>query len=66
MTSTAEEALRTTTAHLAAAISLLERGGKKAAPSDKIFRMMLADYKKALAAGREALKALPRTPKVQP
>lgn len=35
-------------ASLAAAISLLERGGKKAAPSDKMFEMMLSDYKQAL------------------
>jgi hypothetical protein len=35
-------------ASLAAAISLLEKGGKKAAPSDKMFAQMLADYKAAL------------------
>jgi len=37
-------------ASLAAAISLLERGGKKAAPSDK----MLDDYRGALARFRDA------------
>ena len=47
-----------TAAHLAAAISLLERGGKaakKAAPSDKMFDQMLLDYKKALSDARAAL-----------
>jgi len=33
------------TAALAAAISLLEGGGKKAAASDKMFEQMLLDYK---------------------
>ena len=42
--------------HLSAAISLLERGGKKAAPSDKMFEQMLADYRSSLARGRAALK----------
>jgi hypothetical protein len=32
-------------ASLAAAISLLEKGGKKAAPSDKMFEQMLTDYR---------------------
>lgn len=44
---------------LAAAISLLERGGKaakKAAPSDKMFDQMLVDYNRALDAARVALK----------
>lgn len=40
---------------LTAAISLLERGGKKAAPSDKMFEQMLTDYRKALEAGLAAL-----------
>lgn len=44
-------------ASLAAAISLLERTpkAKKAAPSDKMFDQMLADYRKALAEARDAL-----------
>lgn len=42
---------------LAAAISLLEGGGKKAAASDKMFSQMLADYRKSLEAGRAALSA---------
>ena len=35
-------------AALAAAISLLERGGKQAAASDKMFDQMLIDYQRAL------------------
>lgn len=42
-------------ASLAAAISLLERGGKSAAPSDKMFDAMLADYRTSLKDGRAAL-----------
>lgn len=42
-------------ASLAAAISLLERGGKKAAASDRIFEQMLDDYRAALEAGRNSL-----------
>ena len=45
-------------AHLAAAISLLEAGGKaakKAAPSDKMFYQMLRDYKRSLNKARAAL-----------
>ncbi len=44
-------------ASLAAAISLLERTpkAKKAAPSDKMFDQMLADYRKSLEAARTAL-----------
>lgn len=41
-------------ASLTAAISLLEAGGKQAAPSNKMFEMMIADYKKALDIGRAA------------
>jgi hypothetical protein len=43
-------------ASLAAAISLLERGGKKAAPSDKMFKQMLVDYRGSLERARAALK----------
>lgn len=52
------DALLSTAASLAAAISLLERGGKaakKGAPSDKMFDQMLADYRKSLEAARAAL-----------
>ena len=48
------EALRCTTASLVAAISLLERGGKKAAPSDKMFDQMLVDYRNAVEKARAA------------
>ena len=49
------ESLLNTAASLAAAISLLERGSKKAAPSDKMFDMMLSDYRKTLASARTTL-----------
>jgi hypothetical protein len=49
------DALLDTTAHLVAATSLLERGGKKAAPSDKMFAQMLADYQKSAEVGRAAI-----------
>lgn len=39
-------------ASLAAAISLLENGGKKAAASDKMFALMIEDYKKSLSNAR--------------
>jgi hypothetical protein len=42
-------------ASLAAAISLLERGGKKGAASDKMFEQMLKDYKASLDRARTAL-----------
>lgn len=43
------------TAHLVAAHSLLSKGGKKAAASDTIFKIMLQDYEKSFEAGRKAL-----------
>ena len=59
------EALLDTAAHLAAAISLLERGGKaakKAAPSDRMFDQMLNYYRASLTRARAALqKAKDRT-----
>ncbi len=45
-------------ASLAAAISLLERGGKKGAASDKMFEQMLKDYKASLDRARTALAAI--------
>jgi hypothetical protein len=48
-------ALVSTTASLVAAISLLNRGGKKAAPSDRMFTMMLDDYQKTVLEARAAL-----------
>ena len=58
MTDDLRKALISTAASLAAAISLLERGGKaakKAAPSDKMFDMMLEDYRNSLNKARAAL-----------
>lgn len=48
-------ALRNVTVHLIAAHSLLQRGGKKAAASNTIFSMMLADYEKSFEVGRAAV-----------
>lgn len=45
-------------ASLAAAISLLERGGERGAPSRKMFDIMIADYKASLERARAALKSL--------
>lgn len=45
-------------ASFAAAVSLLERGGKKAAPSDKMFAQMLLDYKGSLDGFRAYHKRL--------
>jgi hypothetical protein len=54
-----EELLKDVTAHLASAISLLERGAEhgamKAAPSNKMFKQMLADYNASLARARVVL-----------
>lgn len=49
------EALIRTAASLVAAISLLERGGKKAAASDTMFAAMLKDYQAAVDKARAAL-----------
>ncbi|HEX3587762.1 MAG TPA: hypothetical protein VH024_17315 [Candidatus Angelobacter sp.] len=49
---TVEDALRDLLANLVAAVSLLERGSKKAAPSDKMFDQMIVDYKRSIARGR--------------
>jgi hypothetical protein len=42
-------------ASLVAVVSLLKRGGKKAAPSDKMFDQMILDYERAIERGRAAL-----------
>ena len=47
-----EDILIDLAASLAAAISLLERGGKKAAASDKMFDQMLRDYRASLERAR--------------
>lgn len=49
------EAATDTLASLVAAVSLLERGGKRAAPSDKMFHTMLADYNASIKRARAAL-----------
>jgi hypothetical protein len=49
------EALKQVTVSLIAAVSLLESGGRKAAPSNKMFTMMISDYKKAIEQGRKVL-----------
>jgi hypothetical protein len=43
-------------AALSAAISLLDRGGRRAAPSNKMFEQMLDDCEKALEKGRKYVK----------
>lgn len=43
-------------ASLVAAVSLLKRGSKKAAPSDRMFDQMIADYERSIERGRAALK----------
>jgi hypothetical protein len=51
-----EAALKDATVHLIAAVSLLESGGKKGAPSNKMFEQMLVDYKNGIERARAALK----------
>ena len=55
------EALKNVTVHLIAAHGLLHRGGKKAAASDAMFSMMLADYEKSFEVGRAAVNKAKRT-----
>lgn len=50
------EAAISTTASLVAAVSLLKRGSKKAAPSDVMFDLMIADYEVSIERARAALK----------
>jgi hypothetical protein len=52
-----DEVLVDVAASLAAAISLLERGGRKASPSDKMFEHMLSDYRGSLSRARQALSS---------
>lgn len=54
----AVEVVRDVTPALIAAISLLERGGKKAAASDKMFAQMLADYSASVERARDLLAKL--------
>lgn len=53
------EALFSVTASLADAIALLEESPKTAAPSDRIFDLMLRDYRESLKIGRAALGFAP-------
>ena len=52
------EALIDILASLVASVDLLERGGKKAAPSDKMFAQMLVDYKNSIERGRAVAAAI--------
>ncbi|WP_155897713.1 hypothetical protein [Aureimonas ureilytica] len=49
------EATKDTLASLTAAVSLLKRGSKKAAPSDKIFDQMILDHEASIERARAAL-----------
>lgn len=51
-----QERLTDVEASLVAAVSLLKRGSKKAAPSDKIFDQMIADYEGSIERARAALR----------
>lgn len=51
-----DAALVDVTARLVAAVSLLERGGKKAAPSNRMFNQIIVDYKNCIERSRAALK----------
>lgn len=48
----AREGLRDVLAHLVAAVSVLEHGGKRGVASDKMFKVMLSDYHKSIERGR--------------
>lgn len=54
-----QKALTNVCASLVAAISLLEKGGKVAAPSNKMFDQMLMDYKASIDRARAVLKEKP-------
>jgi hypothetical protein len=50
------EVIMEVTVSLIACHSLLSRGGKRAAASNKMFEIMLSDYEKAIEVGRAALQ----------
>ncbi len=52
------DVLMDVTTSLIAAISLLSRGGKTAAPSDRMFKQMLADYQNSVDRARAILARL--------
>lgn len=54
---TDREVLKRVLSSLISALSLLERGGKQAAGSDRLFEHMLSDYRRAVDSGRAALAA---------
>lgn len=56
MTVSEKDVLINVTASLVAAISLLERGGRRAAASDKRFDMMLEDYRLSVKEARVLLQ----------
>lgn len=62
MTDTERDVFKQVLVHLIATVSLLERADKMkkppryAAPSNTMFRTMMEDYRRAIAAGRLALK----------
>ena len=58
-TTARHEVLMDVLASLVAAVSLLKRGSKKAAPSDRMFDQMIADYERSIERGRAALKEVP-------
>ena len=56
------ESLIDVTAHLVAAISLLEKGGKavkRAAASDRMFDQMVIDYQRSVDRALKVLRTLP-------
>lgn len=54
-------ALKDAIPSLAAAISLLEQGGKQDVGSDRMFAQMIADYRKSLTEARAALTSQEKT-----
>ncbi len=55
MTSERRDVLLDLLASLTAAVSLLKAGDKKAAPSDRMFDSMIADYERSIERGRKEL-----------
>ncbi|TGV26365.1 hypothetical protein [Mesorhizobium sp. M4B.F.Ca.ET.143.01.1.1] len=51
----ANEVIKDILASLVASVSLLKRGNKKAAPSDKMFDIMISDYEKSIERARRFL-----------
>lgn len=51
-----EDVLKDVLVSLVAAVSLLKRGSKKAAASDRMFDQMITDYERAIERGRAYLR----------